>query len=286
MNTQLFALFLLNKNILDKDQLRAALDKVDSIRVKLGTIAVERGKMTAEQAEMINEKQKTQDKRFGEIAANEGFLSEEEIDELLKLQEHSSVKLTQVLLDNYLTLAELEKYIQVFNSEYSLFNSELYKENIDVLIEYNISNLDEYIKEYFSLMIRSTVRFFGTPRLFGTMNANTVKFKYIVGQLIKGEKRFNTFFAMDSEDFALYIAEKFSGFKIDNEALIEDSLKESLNTFNGLFVVNMSSKDIKLDLEAPIITKEPEIEEMNFDNYICLPLEIKNGILYLMVEDK
>lgn len=54
--------------------------------VKLGLIAVSEKLLTQEQADKINRKQALEDKRFGDIAVEMGYLTESQVSRLLQLQ--------------------------------------------------------------------------------------------------------------------------------------------------------------------------------------------------------
>ncbi len=283
MNTQLFLLHLKNQGILDNEQLKEAFEIAASTRVRLGTIAVERGLMSAQQTEQVNQKQKTMDKKFGEIAISEGYLTENDIEELLKIQEHNGVKLTQVLVDKYLSYSDLEKHLEQFRLKYGVLAGDSRHQEMDDFVAEIMMDKDDLVKDYFSLMVRSSIRFFDEPRVGVTINADGLNIKYLVAQDIKGNGRvIKTMLAIDSDDLALYLSNRFSGLKLGAmDELAEDALKECLNTINGIFIVNMSSKNTVLKLEAPLMLKEG-LEEMDFTDTVCLPLEMKAGVLYIL----
>ena len=68
MFIQLFGKYLVEKKALSSDTLKQIIEKQKTVRVKLGTIAVSTGLLTEAQVEQVNEMQKQQDKRFGDIA--------------------------------------------------------------------------------------------------------------------------------------------------------------------------------------------------------------------------
>ena len=74
---------LVQSGKLSAEQLTAVISKMDEVRVKLGLLAVAEGMMTIEQADEVNRFQATMDKRFGDIAVEKGYLTEELISNLL-----------------------------------------------------------------------------------------------------------------------------------------------------------------------------------------------------------
>ena len=83
---QLFGKYLVKENILDEETLNKILSAQLQIRVKLGVIAVADKLLTTEQADEINRIQQQEDKRFGDIAIEKGWLTDAQISELLEKQ--------------------------------------------------------------------------------------------------------------------------------------------------------------------------------------------------------
>ena len=86
MFTQFFGSYLLNKKIVSPANLRVALEKKDTTRVKLGVLVINAGYMTAKQVDAVHKKQATVDKRRGDIAVDMGYLTEAQVEELLSSQ--------------------------------------------------------------------------------------------------------------------------------------------------------------------------------------------------------
>ena len=65
MFSQLFGNYLIEKEIIKKEEYAAAIEKQLTVRVKLGTIAIAEGLLTEEEVDTINKLQMQFDKRFG-----------------------------------------------------------------------------------------------------------------------------------------------------------------------------------------------------------------------------
>lgn len=72
---------------LSQEKLDAVIEYESSVRVKLGTIAVAEKLMTDKQAEEVNQLQAVMDKRFGDIAVEKGYLTDDQVGQLLKNRE-------------------------------------------------------------------------------------------------------------------------------------------------------------------------------------------------------
>lgn len=102
----IFGNYLVGCGKLSKTQLYDILQTQDSVRAKLGLIAVTEDMMTREQAEEINRLQAVMDKRFGDIAVELGFLTEAQVELLLKKQGDTWLTFVQALTDTGLVSVE------------------------------------------------------------------------------------------------------------------------------------------------------------------------------------
>ena len=84
MYTQFFGNYLLSRNYVTQEQLFDAMQKQASQRIRLGTLAISDGLMTAEEVDNVVIQQTHEDKKFGELAIELGYLSNTQVMELLK----------------------------------------------------------------------------------------------------------------------------------------------------------------------------------------------------------
>ena len=91
--------YLVDTGKITNEQLQEILDSTDKVRVKLGLIAVAEGCMSAAQAEEVNRLQAVMDKRFGDIAVENGYLTDEQVGMLLKKQGDEYMVFLQTLVD-------------------------------------------------------------------------------------------------------------------------------------------------------------------------------------------
>ena len=126
MFVQFFGGFLLNKGVVSTDQLIDALKKESTAHIQLGTLAMHASLMTAEQIEDIRIAQTHTDKRFGEWCVDKGYLTEEQVNELLATQYPKYLLLGQILEEqgvfDQATFHELVKeYIHMRNPKAEIF---------------------------------------------------------------------------------------------------------------------------------------------------------------------
>ena len=73
MFSQLFGEYLVSEEVLTPEQLREVLDEQATAKVRLGTIAIANGYMTQNETEEVNHLQTQYDRRFGDIAVEEAI---------------------------------------------------------------------------------------------------------------------------------------------------------------------------------------------------------------------
>jgi CheY-specific phosphatase CheX len=94
-----FGQFLLERDVVSRDELMQALKYQRDSTKKLGEIAVARGYLTQKDVDYIHKKQQTVDRKFGELAITEGLLTEDQVKELMNIQVNNHILLGKALLD-------------------------------------------------------------------------------------------------------------------------------------------------------------------------------------------
>ena len=258
MYTQFLGNYLLQKGIVSQEQLFNAMARLSQTHIKLGTIAIHEGLMTANEVDECLYIQTREDKRFGEIAIERGYLEEPQVSELLNKQTPEFLLLGQNLVeDGVFSYEELERIMFDYKNENELYDLSLDVENQDV-IENIISKFfvmaeippNELNIMYLELMFNSLIRFIGedfTP--LSPMVLEEFPVTFGVSQKILTEHEIETHVDCDRET-AIAFASRYAkeDFMEFNE-YIAASMEDFLNLHNGLYIVNVSnllSKDISL----------------------------------------
>ena len=168
MFTQFFGSYLLNRKIVSPANLRVALEKKDTTRVKLGVLAINAGYMTAKQVDAVHKKQATVDKRIGDIAVDMGYLTEAQVEELLSSQKTGCLLLGQALVDmGCLTNEEFETVLNDYKKENRLtdkdFSSESNEKTENVISSFFAieGEYKDYCSEYVNVLFKNLIRFVG-----------------------------------------------------------------------------------------------------------------------------
>ena len=169
MYAQFFGNYLLSHGVVTREQLLETMHRKSSTKIKLGTLAIHAGYMTANEVDRIVILQTHEDKRFGELAIHEGYLTEAEVTKLLAEQKPDFLLLGQALVDEGLiNNQQLQELIIDYQSENELDDYSYSEEDQDA-IRHMIENffilaerpLSKYEISFFQLLFNNLYRFIG-----------------------------------------------------------------------------------------------------------------------------
>ena len=113
-----FGQYLLEKGVLNKDQLVEAINYQKSKILKLGEIAVSQGYLTDKQVAKIHNEQKRTDLRFGDLSVQMGLLTRSQLEEILTIQKNNHVYLGEAIVAcGHMDDGTLEKELAEFKEE-------------------------------------------------------------------------------------------------------------------------------------------------------------------------
>jgi len=248
--------YLLAKDKITKDELAQVKEKVKSVRVKLGLIAVAEGMMTVAQTENVNRIQALEDKRFGDIAVEKNYLTEEQVGRLLKLQGNSYLQFVQALVDeSIMSLEEVERLVDDYAKDNGLseLDIDMLKSgdtNKEILVLVNTGDIR--VNNHLSMAVRNLIRFISSDVVVSKVEKlSSVKLPYFGYQMLDGD--FKTVLGFGGEGDALItIANAFakeSYTEVDEDTY--DAVCEFANCINGLYASDMSEKEVEIDMLPP-----------------------------------
>lgn len=262
MLSQYFGSYLLKRQRISAEQLRCVLERESSTKVKIGILAIDAGYMTAQQVTLVNEMQKRVNLRFGEIAVQQNHITPEQLDDLLATQNQSHLSISQTLVDmGIMNFEQVETVFGEFKKESGFDDKEMevLKSNdmdslIPLLLKDMEGNFAQSCKTYATLFIKTFIRFISSDiRLERAEQLTWFSFPCFSYQEISGHGTLYAGFAAEQNSM-LQVANRFGHedrTSLDDVAI--DSLKELINTGNGLYVSEMSGHGIELDLAPPIV---------------------------------
>lgn len=261
MFTQLFGNYLLQKGVVNTEQLTDAIKQSAASHIKVGSLAIHSGYMTPEQVERVYIIQTHEDALFGQLAIREGYLNEEQLDEILRQQTPSYLKVGQALVEHGIISAQqFDELIHEYQNENkisSLNTNDKQSEDFQHLIKSFcnfacITENDKFVS-YLHLLFNNLIRFIGSD--FTPLNMvplSDYQTYYASSQMINGSISIQATIDME-ENTALSFASRYAGEEFAAfDEYCQASLDDFLNLHNGLFLVNMSNMfDIELGLNPP-----------------------------------
>ncbi len=293
MYTQFFGNFLLNNKVVNPDQLLDLMTAQKKAHIKLGTLAIHEGYMTADEVDSIVIMQTHEDKMFGELAVEMGYLTPGQLETLVGKQIPDYLLLGQLLVEKgYCTNAEFENLLLKYQSENELASLE--QRNIDrnnvfkIIMNYCGSAkeaMNESTTGFLNLFFNNLIRFIGDDfTVLSLQKIDDLDGRHIVSQEITGYARYTLMLEMEEDaalDFAnRYAKEDFAKYGEDAEEFISASLEDFLNLHNGLFLVNLGEHSEGLTLQPPY-TRHSEKLSMESGTYM-LPIMYPFGTVQLI----
>jgi hypothetical protein len=261
MFSQFFGNYLRKRGRLTQEQLRDVLALQDTVRVKLGVLAIDAGYMTASQVEKVHGLQSELDKRFGEIAISLGFLDDDKLSILLSQQNKRHLFISQALIDKgIVSFEEFESLLEDYRRDSGLSAKEfeaLKSNDLDTITQAlvhmpELSDSKMYV-DYFGLFVRNLVRFVdGNILLEPAEKVSHEDFECLIHQEIDG--RFKFFTGVAGPEAAMSeFAGRFAKMEVKGmDEVARDSLGEFMNVQNGLFLSKLSNDWVELELIPPL----------------------------------
>lgn len=275
--------YLVESGKITKEQLCDVIAGQDSVRVKLGLIAVSEGMMTIRQAEEVNLLQTIKDKRFGDIAVEEGYLTEEQLEKLLKKQGSAYLVFVQTLVDaGYVTMEDMDWLLDDFRkvNNYSISDLEDIKSDEPDRILPHL--LPDEAQEYcgaIGMIVRTIIRLVDRHAYVGrAAMVDSLPTEGIALQKLEGATSIVDCLAERNGALlklcSIFGQEAFT--VLDINAL--DAAGELLNCANGMFVSELSRQGRFMELTPPeFITSDKVV------NVCRIPVFIGNLGLYYAI---
>ncbi|MCP4601863.1 MAG: hypothetical protein GY847_15340 [Proteobacteria bacterium] len=93
-----FGQFMVDQGIIDRAQLRTALELTAKTNLPIGELAIEAGFISKEDAGIIHSEQRSHDLYFGEVAVQRCLMTELQVDQLLEKQKKNHIRVGEALI--------------------------------------------------------------------------------------------------------------------------------------------------------------------------------------------
>jgi CheY-specific phosphatase CheX len=256
MLNRLFGNYLVEKQKLSKEQLDSLLPVDKNLKAEVETIAVITKIIPPSAVQDILSQLDSSSERFGDKAIEEGYLTDEKLDEILTYQLNGFMKFVQSLLNKeILTLNQINPLLNDFQSAGGFNNAQmnsLIRDDLEQCVNIFVPLRSEAIRNLTVTLIQSIRRLIDRDMyLEKAYTARSLQLDRYACQMIIGDMRIKVY--MSAPDNGLLgIANYFTGDKY--ETVTEDALDnvgEFINCVNGLFATNLSYDDISVDMNSP-----------------------------------
>ncbi len=270
--------YLLDKGVISFEQFKDLLAEQQKVRVKLGLIAVAEGLMTQEEADKVNRLQAVMDKRFGDIAVEKKYLTEGQVEALLKKQGNAYLAFAQALENQQLmTVEQLEQYMVDYQHENQLTVSDmedLKSDDVDRILPLYMPIGSEKYLNIAGTAMRTIMRCVDTEiypeKAFLTDSCNADN---AAVQFVEGEQSITCGMAGEGQALlptaSVFGKEEFP--EVNEDAL--DAIGELLNCINGLYASALSQSGVSMELYPPEFSTQ--ISGIRAEEMLVLPIHIK-----------
>ncbi len=253
MLNRLFGNYLVEKKCITQEQLEHLLPVPHDLVAEIETIAVVRKVLTPAQVQAILSQKGSQTIRFGEAAVEEGFISDDRLDQLVSFQTNPFMKFMQLLINQqYIRMDQLNQVISSFETEKEYTDSQmnsLILDDIEEITKIFVPLKSKQLQELTVTLIQTIKRLIDKEvYLDKAYTANSLQLDSYAGQLVNGDMNFKLYIS-GSGDNLLGIANYFTenNYSHLNEDAL-DNVGEFINCVNGLFARNFCYCVFVIDL--------------------------------------
>ena len=277
MGIKFFGHYLLDEGKITNKQLSEVVEYQSKNNLSLGELAVRDGFINTEEANIINDKQRSLDKRFGEIAVSLELLTDIQVEKLLQIQKKEKIFFGETLiLKNFMSKETLDIELARFAEQQNIETVELDDKIKTIDKDGVIKNSIEIFQTLYSRIVHDPIK------LIRMDNTSSISHKGIIAlQKMRGDVHLN--FAIQPEDtVSLAISTEF--LKTDFNAIddmVIDIICEFVNIVLGNIAVKFSAESSEVDLTPPIII---EPSKFNCSDYYSFEFATTKGNLILYIK--
>lgn len=284
MATKFFGQHLLEKGLIDKQQLLSALEQQRVDNPRLGDLATQLGILTPEESHRINDRQKNTDAKFGDIAVAMDLLNAQQLQQLIDIQHSTRKFFGEVLIE----LGYLDN--KLLNQELQLYQLE--QKQISNVVKITVANNDnaQSINACAEIISKLFTRLFHVQAQFCALASEqeftdkSDQLNYISSITIESIEDITLSLACP-KDMMFEIASQL--IKIDkdevDEELAWDATGEFLNIVTGYYAKDTIPQDCSYKAKPPLFTQGlsslPEI----FNTVCGLKMDSEMGEFFVCI---
>ena len=269
-----FAQYLIEKGTVSKGSLVKALELMEVSNIRFDDIALSMKLLTAADIELVDQAQLTEDLYFGDMAIKLGLLTRDQVHHISTLQKSKSLHLGQALVSSgALTESELPDLMDGYKQSKPETSDDL------LTIPKGMPHAD-LCQIAADLTNKMLSRMIGLSFLPGTcVAADVVNSSDITATIsFNGYAEFKYIFSVSTATRNAIARAMLRQDNVDDEPLelLEDAVKEFINTVAGKVVSRAVDMGVLLGIEPPEISHEGKIEIPQDHSGVLFPMYLKN----------
>jgi len=249
MAVKFFGQYLLEKNIIKREELWDAVEFQKLKNMDFGECAFAKGYITDEDIANLKSVQKQVDMKFGEVAIKLNILTPEQVEDVLTMQKKNHIFLGEALVEKGILISDVvERELSLFNQEQSKYIASDIKTPGGIKNADAVKGMVDMTQKMFQRIVRLQVK---VDDGFVTHDEPSKNF-LLASISLYGSLKYEYALLLSREISAL-IASAIMGEDIDNSAteLIKDGVKEFCNIVCGNIISKLSISGIEMDISPP-----------------------------------
>lgn len=276
-----FGQYLLEKDILTKEQLLKAISYQRSKSEKLGDLAIKKRYLTKSEVAKISREQIRTDMMFGELAVRMQYLTQDQLRELLTLQESSHIFLGEAIVElGFLSKQQLAQALENFRKEESEDAPEIVLPD-DLPYRLFLSTVSDMAIK----LLRRSANILVKTSPIKTEQYYTLNLYLIALVNVSGEINGRCALKLNRH-IATLLAQRFThNDELTDEELIGDAIGEFLNTICGNAATKLTTSGTSMEINNPIILWNTKAELLQFEKMefaTVIPLFTSEGFAEIL----
>lgn len=256
MLNRLFGNFLVQKQRITQNQLDDLLPVSKELKAEVETIAIINKVLAPSTVQELLSKFDKSEERFGEVAIDAGYLTDDKLDMMLTYQSNTFMKFIQSLINKHLlTIEQINPFLDEFQQLGGYSDTQmsaLIHDDLEQCISIFVPLKSMQLKELTLTLVQTIRRLIDRDMyLDKAYTARSLQLDKYASQAIIGDIRIKVYISAPDNGL-LGIANYFTGdtYEAVNEDAL-DNVGEFINCVNGLFATNLSYSDIEIDMNSP-----------------------------------
>jgi CheY-specific phosphatase CheX len=249
MAVKFFGQYLLEKNIIKREELLEAVEFQKSKNMDFGECAFAKGYITDKDLANLKSAQKQVDMKFGEVAIKLNILTPEQVEDVLDMQKKNHIFLGEALIEKGILTSDVaERELSLFNQDQSKYITGDIKTPDGIKNTDAVKSMVDMTQKMYQRIARLQVKVDD-----GFVTGSEPSKSFLLASIsLHGSLKYEYALSLSREISAL-IASAIIGEDIDNSAteIIKDGVKEFCNIICGNIISKLSISGIEMDISPP-----------------------------------